>query len=81
MEFGIPSISVNQSLFQVSLTPTTSPAGNAQGGYTVILSNKNAGSVVGSGVAAGSGTVPLVLGEENYNNCSNRSWTNILIYS
>ena len=64
MEFGIPSISVTQTSGQVSLTPTTSPAGNVQGGYTVILSNKNAGSVVGSGIAAGSGTVPLTLGEE-----------------
>jgi len=64
VEFGIPSISVTQTSGQVSLTPTTSPAGNTQGGYTIILSNKNAGSVVGSGVAAGSGTVPLTLGEE-----------------
>ena len=38
VEFGIPSISVNQNSGQVSLTPTTSPAGNAQQGYTVILS-------------------------------------------
>jgi len=64
VEFGIPSISVTQTSGQVSLTPTTSPAGNTQAGYTIILSNKNAGSVVGSGVAAGSGTVPLTLGEE-----------------
>jgi hypothetical protein len=64
VEFGIPSISVSQNSGQVSLTPTTSPAGNSQLGYTVILSNKNAGSVVGSGIAAGSGTVPLTLGEE-----------------
>ena len=64
VEFGIPSISVNQNSGQVSLTPTTSPAGNSQGGYTVILSNKNAGSVVGSGLAATSGTIPLALGDE-----------------
>ena len=64
VEFGIPSVSVNQSSGQVSLTPTTSPAGNSQGGYTVILSNKNAGSIVGSGLAATSGTIPLALGDE-----------------
>jgi len=64
VEFGIPSISVNQNSGQVSLTPTTSPAGNSQGGYTIILSNKNAGSVVGSGLAATSGTIPLALGDE-----------------
>ena len=64
VEFGIPSISVNQSSGQVSLTPTTSPAGNSQSGYTIILSNKNAGSIVGSGLAATSGTIPLALGDE-----------------
>ena len=64
VEFGIPSISVNQNSGQVSLTPTTSPAGNSQSGYTIILSNKNAGAVVGSGMAATSGTIPLALGDE-----------------
>ena len=41
VEFGVPSISVNQNSGQVSLTPTTSPSGNTQSGYTVVLSNKN----------------------------------------
>lgn len=64
VEFGIPSITVNQTSGQVSLTPTTSPTGNSQSGYTIVLSNKNAGSVVGSGASAGSGTVPVFLGDE-----------------
>lgn len=64
VEFGVPSISVTQTSGQVSLTPTTSPSGNAQAGYTIILANKNAGSVVGQGTAAGSGTVPVFLGDE-----------------
>lgn len=64
VEFGVPSISVTQTSGQVSLTPTTSPSGNAQAGYTVVLANKNAGSVVGQGTAAGSGTVPIFLGDE-----------------
>lgn len=64
VEFGIPSISVNQNSGQVSLTPTTSPSGNSQAGYTIILSNKNAGSLVGTGIAAGTGTVPVFLGDE-----------------
>jgi|TARA_B100000925_G_scaffold290603_1_gene276198 hypothetical protein len=64
VEFGVPSISVNQNSGQVSLTPTTSPSGNAQAGYTVILSNKNAGSLVGTGIAAGTGTIPVFLGDE-----------------
>ena len=64
VEFGVPSISVNQNSGQVQLSPTTSPSGNTQSGYTVILSNKNAGSIVGSGLAATSGTIPLALGDE-----------------
>lgn len=63
VEFGVPSISVNQNSGQVSLTPTTSPSGNTQSGYTIVLANKNAGSIVGSGLAAGSGTVPVFLGD------------------
>ena len=64
VEFGVPSISVNQSSGQVSLTPTTSPSGNKTTGYTLVLANKNAGSIVGLGATAGSGTVPVFLGDE-----------------
>ena len=64
VEFGIPSVTVNQTSGQVSLTPTTSPSGNSQSGYTIVLSNKNAGSVVGQGASAGSGTIPTFLGDE-----------------
>jgi len=64
VEFGVPSISVNQRSGQVSLTPTTSPSGNGQAGYTIVLANKNAGSIVGSGLAAGTGTIPVFLGDE-----------------
>ena len=64
VEFGVPSISVNQNSGQVNLSPTTSPSGNTQSGYTIVLANKNAGSIVGAGSAAGSGTVPVFLGDE-----------------
>ncbi len=64
VEFGVPSISVNQRSGQVSLTPTTSPSGNGQSGYTIVLANKNAGSIVGSGIAAGTGPIPVFLGDE-----------------
>jgi hypothetical protein len=64
VEFGVPSISTTQNGGQVNLSPTTSPSGNTQSGYTVILANKNAGSIVGSGVSAGSGTTPTFLGDE-----------------
>ena len=63
VEFGIPSIAVNQNSGQVQLSPTTSPSGNSQSGYTIILANKNAGSIVGSGLAAGA-TTPSFLGDE-----------------
>jgi archaellum component FlaG (FlaF/FlaG flagellin family) len=46
------------------LFPTTSPSGNTQAGYTLVLANKNAGSIVGQGLAAGSGTIPVFLGDE-----------------
>jgi len=42
VEFGVPNISVNQKSGEVSLSPTTSPAGNRRMGYTIVLSNKNA---------------------------------------
>jgi hypothetical protein len=64
VEFGVPSISVNQNSGQVNLSPTTSPSGNTQAGYTVVLSNKNAGSIVGSGLSQGAGSVPTFLGDE-----------------
>jgi len=64
VEFGIPSIRVSPSSGQVTLSPTTSPSGNTQQGYTVILANKNAGSIVGSGLAAGAATTPSFLGDE-----------------
>jgi hypothetical protein len=64
VEFGIPSISVNQNSGKVELSPTTSPSGNTQSGYTMILSNKNAGSIVGQGLAAGASSTPAFLGDE-----------------
>ena len=63
VEFGIPSISVNQNSGEVSLSPTTSP-GNSSAGYTVVLANKNAGTVVGSGLEVSAGSVPVFLGDE-----------------
>lgn len=64
VEFGVPSLSTSQNGGQINLSPTTSPSGNTQAGYTMILANKNAGSIVGSGVSAGSGTTPTFLGDE-----------------
>ena len=64
VEFGIPSLRVSPDSGKVALSPTTSPSGNTQAGYTMILANKNAGSIVGQGLAAGEGTTPTFLGDE-----------------
>lgn len=64
VEFGVPNITVNQKSGEVALSPTTSPAGNRRLGYTVILANKNAGDLVGEGVTADVGTVPVFIGDD-----------------
>jgi hypothetical protein len=56
VRLGVPSIGVNQLEGGVGLTPTTSPAGNASAGYTVVLTVVRGASAVGS--------VPVFLGEE-----------------
>ena len=61
---GIPSIGVYQSEGLVSLSPTTSPAGNTNAGYTVVLADQRAGTLSVSQGATGAGTVPVFLGEE-----------------
>ena len=64
VEFGVPNISVSQKSGEVSLSPTTSPAGNRSMGYTIILSNKNAGDIIGQGVTSEVGTVPVFIGDD-----------------
>lgn len=64
VSLGIPSIGVFQNEGQVSLSPTTSPAGNTNAGYTVVLADQRAGTLSVSQGASGAGTVPVFLGEE-----------------
>jgi hypothetical protein len=65
VRLGVPSIAVNQTEGGVALSPTTSPAGNTNAGYTVVLADQRAGTVVATrGAASGNGTVPVFLGEE-----------------
>lgn len=64
VEFGVPNIAVTQNSGQVALTPTTSPSGNTQSGYTLVLSNRNAGTIVGSGLTQEAASVPTFLGDE-----------------
>ena len=64
VSFGIPNISVTQDEGEVALTPTTSPSGNTTAGYTIVLANKEAGSIIGTGTTTASGTAPVFLGDE-----------------
>jgi hypothetical protein len=64
VSLGIQSIGVFQNEGQVSLSPTTSPAGNTNAGYTVVLADQRAGTVAVTQGATGTGTVPVFLGEE-----------------
>jgi hypothetical protein len=64
VKLGVPSISVNQTEGGVGLTPTTSPAGNTNAGYTVVLADQRAGTLTVTRGATGTGTVPVFLGEE-----------------
>jgi hypothetical protein len=50
VEFGVPNVAVNQRSGEVSLSPTTSPAGNRRLGYTIVLADV--------------GTVPIFIGDD-----------------
>jgi hypothetical protein len=64
VRLGVPSIGVNQLEGGVGLTPTTSPAGNASAGYTVVLTDQRAGTLTVTRGASAVGSVPVFLGEE-----------------
>ena len=64
VKLGIPSIGVTQLEGSVSMTPTTSPSGNTNAGYTMVLADQNAGTLTVTRGATAGGTVPVFLGEE-----------------
>ena len=64
VRLGVPSISVNQFEGGVGLTPTTSPAGNTNLGYTIVLADQRAGTITVTRGASGGNNVPVFLGEE-----------------
>jgi hypothetical protein len=64
VRLGVPSIGVNQLEGGVGLTPTTSPAGNGNAGYTVVLTDQRAGTLTVTRGASAVGSVPVFLGEE-----------------
>jgi len=58
VSIGTTAISTNQQRGKVTITPSTSPAGNGTSGYTAVLADKTAGTLVGLGVAA-AGTIAV----------------------
>ena len=61
---GISAVGVYQDEGQVALSPTTSPQGNTNAGYTVVLADQRAGTLSVTQGASAAGSVPVFLGEE-----------------
>lgn len=61
---GIQSIVTDTNGGATNITPSTSPTSNTTLGYTAILSNKNAGDIVGEGISTSAGSIPVFLGDE-----------------
>ena len=64
VSLGINSIPVYQDEGQVALSPTTSPLGNTNAGYTVVLADQRAGTLAVTQGATAAGSIPVFLGEE-----------------
>jgi hypothetical protein len=64
VSLGVNAVGVYQTEGGVGMTPTTSPAGNASAGYTVVLADQRAGTITVTKGSTGAGTVPVFLGEE-----------------
>ena len=64
VEFGQVPQGLTQRSGEIILAPTTSGGGNRSLGYTVVLSNKNAGDIIGEGVTSNVGSVPLFIGDD-----------------
>ena len=64
VSLGISAVGVFQDEGQVALSPTTSPQGNTNAGYTVVLADQRAGTLSVTQGASAAGSVPVFLGEE-----------------
>jgi len=64
VSLGISSIGAYQSDGGVAMSPTTSPAGNQNAGYTMVLADQRAGTLTVTQGASAIGSVPVFLGEE-----------------
>jgi hypothetical protein len=63
VKLGINQVSATQLEGGVGLTPTTSPTGNTNAGYTMVLADQRAGTLTVS-KAASAGTTNIFLGDE-----------------
>ena len=63
VSLGIASIGAYQSDGGVAMSPTTSPAGNQNAGYTMVLADQRAGTLTVTQGANAIGSVPVFLGE------------------
>lgn len=52
VSISMTAINTNQQRGKVIITPSTAPVGNLTSGYTAVLADKTAGTLVGLGVAA-----------------------------
>jgi len=64
VSLGIESIRVSQGAGAVAVSPQTSPAGNTNAGYTLVLADSEAGTLSVTKGATQGGTIPVFLGEE-----------------
>ena len=63
VSLNVTAITGNTNSGNFPINPSTSPAGNRTAGYTAILSNKNAGSLIGEGITGNVGTISTFLGD------------------
>jgi hypothetical protein len=63
VKLGVTQVSATQLEGGVGLTPTTSPNGNTNGGYTMVLADQRAGTLTVSKTASAS-TTNVFLGDE-----------------
>jgi hypothetical protein len=59
VSLGVTEIKTNQLSGKVAITPTTSPAGNSTSGYTAVLADKSAGTLIGIGISSNGGQLTV----------------------
>jgi hypothetical protein len=62
VSLGVTSISDNQNAGGIALSPTTSPSGNTNAGYTMVLADQTAGTLTVTSAAPGGNGTAVSLG-------------------